>query len=396
MRWRSRLLFGTLAGMCLLLLAGCGDDIFMEGGEAGQAGLEPTIEELGLRLAPEGLDLDGLSQDGIDQVARGSYLVNGAGGGCGCHTFTVGYLAGGLEFPLFPDSQGFTSVFSRNLTPDPGTGLALTEVEFIEAMRTGKDFTDSTVASPQRLIVMPWHVFRFMSLDDLKAMYAFLTRIPPVSNVIRETFIPFFPFPPVPFPSIVDGDPMADPDNAGRGLDIPQFFSSAANDPNFTNFLIQFDTFVAGLTPYELAKVGRGSYLVNAIGDCNACHTDGDGDGNFDSGLIPMTVDVNTGLYLAGGVNLGPFIGLPQLFSRNLTPDGTTGLLTDPATGLLPTEEKFIQVLQFGADFRRPGGSLRLRPHFPTEFRMTLDDLKAVYAYLQAIPAINNAVVIVP
>lgn len=380
----GKLRLGALAGFSLLVLAGCGsDDINGQAQEGAPLGGEATIEELGLRLAPPGLNLDGLTQEEIDQVARGSYLVNGAAGCVACHTGTAGYLAGGAQFPL-----PFGLVFSRNLTPDPVTGLQLTEEEFIEVIRTGKDFTDSTAADPQRLIIMPWHVFRFMSLDDLKAIYAFLRRIPAVSNNVQKTFKPPFPFPPVPFPLIGDGDPINDPNNAERGLDIPQHFSSAANDPNFNNFVSQFDATVAGLPPEEQAKVGRGSYLVNALGGCNNCHTDGAGDGQFDDGLIPFTVDVNTARYLAGGVNIGVFVGANELFSRNLTPHDTTGLFL--------TEDQFIQVLRFGADFRRPEGSLRVPPHFPAEFRQTLDDLKAIYAYLRAIPAVENSVQIVP
>ena len=78
-----------------------------------------------------------------------------------------------------------------------------------------------------------------------------------------------------------------------------------------------------------------------------------------------------------------------MLFRSNLTPE--------PSTGLFLTEEQFIQVLRFGADFRRPqGSSLRVPPHFPVEYRLTLDDLKAVYAYLRAIPAVVNPIVIGP
>lgn len=380
MSWRSRLSFSALAGFCLFLLAGCEDDI-REPGEIQPAG-EPTIEELGLRLgARVGLDLVGLSQDEINRVARGSYLVNGTSACNDCHTTAAGYLAGGTEFPLpFPDVQGFTSIVSRNLTPDPETGLQLTQDQFLEAIRTGKDFTDSSPTNPQAMLVMPWHIFRFMSDDDLKAIFAFLKRIPPVRNAIRKTFIPPFPNPPVPFPPIGGSDPINHPLNAARGFSILLFFSSG---PQHQTFVTQFATAIRGLTTDQLAKIGRGSYLVNAVGVCNDCHTAPFG------GLIRGTFDVNTPAYLAGGNNLGQVLQLGfDVFSRNLTPD--------PDTGLFLTEEQFIQTLRFGADFRRPGASLRLVPHFPTGFHHTLDDLKAIYAYLRTIPAVRNPVVIVP
>jgi len=142
------------------------------------------------------------------------------------------------------------------------------------------------------------------------------------------------------------------------------------------------------LTPAQQAQVGRGSYVVNAIAACSACHTDGAGMGMFDGGFLPGTIDVNTATYLAGGVDIGTVAGRGRLLSRNLTPD--------PGTGLVLTEEQFIQTLQFGADFRRPGGSLRIVPHFPEEFHLTLDDLKGIYAYLRVIPPVVKAIDIVP
>lgn len=372
-QWRGWLTM--LAVWCLLWVVGCSDSALEDSVSEVQPGTEPTLVELGLRLAPQGFSVAGLSAAEMVQVARGSYLVNGASGGCACHTTAAGYLAGGPEFPLpFPDVRGFTSVFSRNLTPDPATGMQLTENEFIEAMRTGKDFTDSTAADPQQLLIMPWHIYRFMSRDDLKAIYAFLRRIPPVRNAIRETFKPPFPFPPVSLPPIGDGDAVNDPNNAQRGLLIPRFFSSG---PAAGTFVTQFNTAVASLTPEERAKVGCGSYLVNAIADCNACHTAGVG------GLIPMSVDVNTVAYLAGGVDIGSLFGPGPVFSRNLTPD--------PDSGLFLTEEQFIQAMRFGVDFRIPRGrSLRVEPHFPTKFHLTLDDLKAIYTYLRVIPAVPD------
>ena len=375
-----------VVGWFLLCLVGCSDRDTEDNTAVTQTTTEPTLMELGLRLAPKDLDLHGLSSADMAQVALGSYLVNGPGGGCGCHTTASGYLAGGLEFPLpFADAQGVTTVVSRNLTPDPETGLHLTEAEFIETIRTGKDFHNSTATSPQRLLVMPWQTYRFMALADLQAIYAFLRRIPPIRHPVHKDFTLPFPLPPVPAPPLAEGNPVNDPDNSNRGLRIPQFFASGAAADTFN---ARFSTTVGLLTLEQQAQVGRGSYLVNALAACSDCHTDGDGDGMFDSGFIPGTIDVNTSAYLAGGVDIGSLAGVKRILARNLTPD--------PSTGLFLTAEQFVATMQFGADFRRPGGSLRVLPHFPTEFHMTRDDLNAIYAYLRAIPAVVKPVDIVP
>jgi hypothetical protein len=60
--------------------------------------------------------------------------------------------------------------------------------------------------------------------------------------------------------------------------------------------------------------VGLGSYLVNAVGGCNDCHTSP----NFAPGGDPFQgqkKQINSANYLAGGIAFGPFV------SRNLTPE---------------------------------------------------------------------------
>lgn len=370
---------------CLWSVLGCSNTGRSEP-EDSPAPIAPTARELGLRLAPRGLNMQGLSASALEQVARGSYLVNGVGGGCGCHTSAAGYLAGGQEFPLpFADVQGLTSVIARNLTPDPSTGMELSEAEFIEAMRTGKDFYDSTATHPQSLLVMPWAAYRFLALDDLQAIYAFLRRIPPIRHAVRETFVPPFPAPPLPAPALMDTPVEDDPEHSARGLLLPSVLSTGAAADAFA---AQIAAVVARLRPAEQQQVGRGSYLMNAIAACGDCHTSGDGSEHFSGPFLPGTVDINTAAYLAGGVDIGRLVGLGRLLARNLTPE--------PGTGLLLSEEQFVQTLQFGADFRRPGGSLRVLPHFPTEYHMTLDDLQAMYAYLRVIPPVVRSIALLP
>lgn len=122
------------------------------------------------------------------------------------------------------------------------------------------------------------------------------------------------------------------------------------------------------------ALVGLGSYLVNAVGGCNDCHT-----------APPFTQDpyaflgapkqVNAPCYLAGGTPFGPFV------SRDITPweDGKPAGLT---------LQEFTHVIRTGEDPDNPGQLLQVMP-WPVYQAMTDRDLRAMYEYLSAIPAIN-------
>lgn len=125
------------------------------------------------------------------------------------------------------------------------------------------------------------------------------------------------------------------------------------------------------------AKVGLGSYYVNAVAECLDCHScptylpghnpfEG-GDGHYNS--------VN---YLAGGVNLGPGEGGDDIVSANLTPDENgkpAGLDLD----------EFITLIRTGHDPDEGGEILQVMPW--AIFRhMTRHDLESIYEYLRSIP----------
>ena len=122
-------------------------------------------------------------------------------------------------------------------------------------------------------------------------------------------------------------------------------------------------------------KVGLGSYLVNAVGGCNDCHTAPPYtlQGNPYAGL-GAPKQINNACYLAGGQTFGPFV------SRDITPF-ENGL---PA-GL--TFNKFRHVIRTGEDPDHPGQVLQVMP-WPVYQTMTDDDLRAIYEYLLAIPPI--------
>jgi mono/diheme cytochrome c family protein len=159
-------------------------------------------------------------------VARGEMLI--IGGLChDCHTTKIlgpegprpdmsQMLGGhpqeiGITFPFQPaDGSPWTIAtndtltawsgpwgvsFGANLTPDENTGIGIwTEEMFISALRTGRHMGVSRPILPP----MPWEFIAQLSDDDLRAMFAYLQSIPPISNR-------------VPVPLGPDGRPIEEP-----------------------------------------------------------------------------------------------------------------------------------------------------------------------------------------
>lgn len=126
--------------------------------------------------------------------------------------------------------------------------------------------------------------------------------------------------------------------------------------------------------------VGKGSYIVNGPGDCNACHTCPNWDpapnsNPFNSGPPGK---VNVAHYLAGGRVFGP-----NVISDNITPDPTRG---NRPNGL--TWSQFLQLIRTGQDPREitdPPHYLNVMP-WPIFRNMSDLDLYSIYQYLSAIP----------
>ena len=150
--------------------------------------------------------------------------------------------------------------------------------------------------------------------------------------------------------------------------------------------------------------VGLGSYIVNAVADCNGCHSAGPatefamgGNPNFLSPPFTGKKKINMATHLGGGRDFGPIGSVLHLYSRNLTPD-KTGL---PAGGR--TYEQFVDIMREGEDFDDvhpncgPSNSPNcFKPPFngdhlqvmrwPFFKDMTDHDLRAIYEYLKAVP----------
>jgi hypothetical protein len=148
---------------------------------------DPTASQIrrGYEIAPVPLDLRGKNRA---LVGLGSYIVNAQAGCNDCHTHPS-YAAGGNPFLGQPEQisanvylsggRQFGPFTSRNLTPDPDSGLPadLTFNQFLQVLRTGKDFD---LVHPQipLLQVMPWPVFSHMTDRDIAAIYEYLSAIP--------------------------------------------------------------------------------------------------------------------------------------------------------------------------------------------------------------------------
>lgn len=154
----------------------------------------------------------------VDPVARGKYLI--ALAGCNdCHTpkaftsvgtvFDESKLFSGhpasaplpVVEPAYIERENIALTnrhqtawfgqwgvsFATNLTPDAETGIgSWTEDGFVKSLRTGKHFgTGRSILPP-----MPWFGLAQGTDEDLKAMFAYLKSLKPISNRVPAP-IPF-------------------------------------------------------------------------------------------------------------------------------------------------------------------------------------------------------------
>ncbi|MES1242974.1 MAG: cytochrome C [Acidobacteriota bacterium] len=121
--------------------------------------------------------------------------------------------------------------------------------------------------------------------------------------------------------------------------------------------------------------VGLGSYIVNAQGGCNDCHTNPPYKEGGDP-FLGQPEKINTDGYLAGGTPFGP-----EIVSANITPD-------DEGKPAGVTYQEFKKYLRNGHDPDDPDELLQVMP-WPVYGKMTDHDLRAIYEYLSAIPSIG-------
>ncbi|WP_400191169.1 c-type cytochrome [Hymenobacter sp. B81] len=122
-----------------------------------------------------------------DQVKLGRYLVTARYLCYDCHSQDFktnnimepeksgGYLGGGNRFV----TKTGQTILSRNLTPDPETGIGdWSEQQFVQAVKYGQ--------SPTGPLQAPMPKFSVISDEEAKAMYAYLKTIPAIKNATPE------------------------------------------------------------------------------------------------------------------------------------------------------------------------------------------------------------------
>ena len=169
-------------------------------------------------------------------IQRGEYIAK-AGDCIACHTNTLEKgktFAGGL-----PMQTPFGVIYSPNITPDKNTGIGhWTDAQFIKAMRTGTSPTGEHYYP-----AFPYLYFNQMTIDDLKALKAYLNAIPAISQTNKKNEM-IWPF-------------------NWRFLQLGWkllFFY-----PN------KIDAYTPN--PQRSSEWNRGAYLTNGLGHCAMCHT---------------------------------------------------------------------------------------------------------------------------
>ncbi len=132
--------------------------------------------------APQPLTTPVQPPDMADAVRRGEYLATLAA--CiDCHTpKDNGQPLEGMNFAGgFIMNEPGRQVATANITPDP-TGIPYyTEELFVEVMRTGH------VKARRLSPIMPWSIYRNMTDEDLKAIFAYLGTLKPVRHQVDNT-----------------------------------------------------------------------------------------------------------------------------------------------------------------------------------------------------------------
>jgi mono/diheme cytochrome c family protein len=262
-----------------------------------------------------------------DLLARGAYLANAAD--CvSCHTDS--------EHGGKPYSGGraiatpFGTFYSPNITPDRDTGIGRwSEAQFARALRDGVR-PDGANLFP----VFPYPSFTKIVDEDVRAIWAYLSSLPPVRHRNRRDDVSF-PF-------------------------SWRFLQTGWK-------LLFFDRGPFRPKPDRSAAYNRGAYLVTALAHCGECHTP--------RNLLGAT---EPSRFLAGTAHGPDGKAVP-----NITPDRETGIGNWG-------EDDIVGVL---TDGRTPDSDLvggAMAEVVKSTARLTDADRHAIAVYLKSLPPIRS------
>jgi mono/diheme cytochrome c family protein len=277
-------------------------------------------------------------------IARGKYLVDGPAHCRSCHISNFDdmvasdqgkdiALKGGLKFTMGP----LGAMYTRNLTPDPTTGLGrYTDEQVFRMMRHGIR-PDGLASMP---LLMP---FFKMADEDLVAIVSYLRSITPVENTV----------------------PANDWTFVGKAVRVLTPTFEPIKDPD-----------APAVAPPMAATIERGAYLANYVCNCVGCHTERD----------LMTFQAVAPEF-AGGFEFEP---LPEFYtylktdptvwirSPNITPDPNSALAQ------YKTPEEFV------ARFRK-GRIVSFSPMDWGPFsRMSDEDITALWMFLNSLEPVKK------
>jgi mono/diheme cytochrome c family protein len=268
-------------------------------------------------------------------IERGRYLVEGPGHCTGCHVpssedarVNAGEAVDLKGGRLFDIPPG--KFYSANLTPDPETGIGRrTDAELFRLLRH-----DVRADGRATLPVMP---FQTMADSDLVALVSYLRSRPPVKNEVPEHA-----------PNLL-------------GKFVYSFLLAPPPPPPTPP--------APTVTPGPTAEYGK--YLAHSVANCYGCHTNR---------------DLRTGAFIgepfAGGLVM-PSLQEPdkvEVVAPNLTK-------AKSGRASMYTEDQFVARIK-GVK-QQP-----MHTHMPwiSFAKMTDDDLRAIYRYLQTVPPVENDV----
>ncbi|MCF1753214.1 c-type cytochrome [Mariniradius sediminis] len=276
-------------------------------------------------------------------IARGKYLVHGPAHCSNCHVGSVKDmiaadagqaipLSGGVRFTMGP----LGSMFTRNLTPDPITGIGrYSDGELFRMMRHAVKPDGTATMS----VLMP---FWDMADEDLIAVVSYLRTMEPVQNEVGANEWTFM------------GKAVRVFASSFHPIENPKPYPKAP--------------------PME-ATIERGEYLARYVANCVGCHTNRD----------LMTFEA-IGPEYAGGMEFEPWPefalavgGDPEAWMRtpNITPHPNSAL------------SKFKTVDEWKERFRQ-GRLINIsQMHWGPFSRMTDEDLEALYLYLMSLEPVE-------